>query len=201
MFKSREGFTAVKASILIAVVALLIVLVGVWYVSKNKTGADIMVPGKISTSTPKIGGSTTTPKIGMGAAGGIVYDVKEASSEIGKVIPAIHAQVLYYQGSCSDNSGDEGVGVLSGVFYTDWTHADSKGSKAGWYLITPIPPGLYCAYAFSGAGKVAGISEMQTVVVPWGGDRVVDFYLKLPNSNGKIIPSMPTTTTTSPQSQ
>lgn len=42
MFKARDGSTAIKASILIAVIAILIVLIGVWYVSKNKAGADIL---------------------------------------------------------------------------------------------------------------------------------------------------------------
>ena len=45
MFKARKGFTVVEIAIVVAIVA---VLAGVWYVAKNKVGADVAKPGIIT---------------------------------------------------------------------------------------------------------------------------------------------------------
>lgn len=75
MFNVRKGFTAIKASILIAVVALLIVLVGVWYVSKNKAGADVITFPNAQSGQVKFTGYVKDKVSGKGITGATVSGI------------------------------------------------------------------------------------------------------------------------------
>lgn len=140
MFENKKGFTVIKASIAIAIIAVLVVLVGVWYVSKNRAGADVGKPGIITGTigiTP--GGGVDPGKMGMGTVKGQVTDKN------GK--PA-SATVSIQSGKCA---------VSQGLFESAYT--DSKG----YFSKTNIPPGSYCVWAdglgYGSARKDIGVKK------------------------------------------
>ena len=130
MFKVRKGVTVIEIAIVVAIVAI---LAGVWYVSKNKTGADIAMPGIGNNGTTSTGGTTIPPKLNMYFLSGIVIGID------GK--PTTNATVFFRPSKCKDLKGDGG-----GMLYTDRVHSDGK------YFIKPIPPGFYCGNAIGGNG-------------------------------------------------
>ena len=123
MFKARKGFTVVEIAIVVAIVA---VLAGVWYVAKNKVGADVAKPGIITNTT----GITPTggidpAKMGMGRIQGTVTEYDNT--------PIEKATVVFAKSKCDDFPDDK--------YYSGETNKD------GDYIIYGLPPGNYCGQA------------------------------------------------------
>lgn len=152
MFKVKKGFTVIEIAIVVAIVA---VIAGVWYVSKNKAGADIKMPGIGNGGTTTTGGNTTPPKIGMGTIKGQVTD------KDGK--PVAGGNVNIQSGTCAEYRG--------GLF-------ESKSTDAKGYFSQPsVPPGSYCVWA-NGYGYT---SDRKDVGVTKGVVTTIDLKTTLKN--------------------